>query len=142
MKENTKRCLILAVLVLTALLFAVYTISTFEPSRHPLSIRRVREMPGDIEIFYAGKTIISTINLALITFLLATYIDLYRKVKSEFTIALMVFSAVLLLYAFASSPILYMRLGFRPAGLGPFAILPDIFSCVAVSILIYLSFKY
>ena len=95
MKENTKRCLVLAVLVLAALLFAAYTISTFEPPRHPLSIRRVREMPGDIEIFYAGKTIISTLNLALITFLLVTYIDLYRKVKSEFTIALMVFSPIL-----------------------------------------------
>jgi hypothetical protein len=142
MKENTRRCLVLAVMVLAALLFAGYTISTFEPPKHPLSIRRVREMPGDIEIFYAGKTVISTLNLALITFLLATYIDLYKRVKSEFTVALMIFSAVLLLYAFASSPILYMRFGFRPAGLGPFAILPDVFSCIAVSILIYLSFKY
>jgi len=72
--------LVLAVLVVVALSVAAYNISTFEPHRPPLSIRRVREIPWDIEIFYAGKTVISTLNVALIMFLLATYIDLYRKV--------------------------------------------------------------
>jgi hypothetical protein len=32
--------------------------------------------------------------------------------------------------------------GFRPFGLGPFAMLPDIFTCIALSVLLYLTIKY
>ena len=85
---------------------------------------------------------ISTINVVLLVFLLATYVDIYRRKKSEFTVALMIFSVVLLLYALSSNPIIHLAFGFRAFGLGPFAILPDLFTCLAVSILVYLSFKY
>jgi predicted lysophospholipase L1 biosynthesis ABC-type transport system permease subunit len=142
MDKNTKRWLVLAAIVLAAVLVAVYDVTTYMPSPPPLSIRRGRITQGDIEIFYMGKSVVSTVNVALLIFLLATYIDLYRKVQSEFTIALTVFSMVLLLYALASNPIVYRIFGFHAFGLGPFAILPDIFSCIAVGILIYLSFKY
>jgi hypothetical protein len=32
--------------------------------------------------------------------------------------------------------------GFFPAGLGPFAMLPDLFTLAALGVLLYLSFKY
>ena len=142
MDMNVRRLSVLAAIVLVALLVAIYDIETYTPPPHPLSIRREHPTPGDIEIFYMGKTVVSTLNVALLIFLLAMYTDLYRKVKSEFTVALMVFSVVLLLYALAANPIVYRSFGFGAFGLGPFAILPDIFTCIAVSILIYLSFRY
>jgi len=97
--------------------------------------------PGDIELFYTAKTVVSTINVALVIILLLTYIEIYRKTKSEFTIGLMIFSMILLLYTLASNPITQRAFGFSAFGLGPFAMLPDLFACIALSVLLYLSFK-
>ncbi|MBC7130472.1 hypothetical protein H5T51_04545 [Candidatus Bathyarchaeota archaeon] len=75
-------------------------------------------------------------------FLTAIYADIYRKTRSEFTIGLIIFSAALLLYALTSNPIIIRAFGFRPLGLGPFALLPDLFAFAALMVLLYLSFKY
>ena len=98
--------------------------------------------PGDIELFYTIKTVISTVNITLVIILLFTYIDIYRRTKASFTIGLIIFSTILLLYTITSNPILQWPFGFRAFGLGPFAMLPDLFTCVALSILVYLSVKY
>jgi hypothetical protein len=103
---------------------------------------RVVAVDGDIEFFYTVKTIISTINVTLLIFLLITYIDIYRKTQSEFTIGLMIFSMVLLLYALTSNPLLHLIFGFYAFGLGPFAMLPDLFTCAALAVLLYLTVKY
>jgi hypothetical protein len=97
---------------------------------------------GDIELFYTIKTVISTVNITLVIILLFTYIDIYRRTKASFTIGLIIFSTILLLYTITSNPILQWPFGFRASGLGPFAMLPDLFACVALSILVYLSVKY
>jgi len=98
--------------------------------------------PGDIELFYTAKTVVSTINVALVMILLFTYIEIYRKTKSDFTVGLIIFSIILLLYTVASNPIMQWASGFRAFGLGPFAMLPDLFACIALSVLLYLSVKY
>lgn len=146
MNSNVKRGLFLVVMVALALVIAFWAI-TNAPSlvTFPLNVRRERVIsphPADIELFYTVKTVISTINVALLVFLLSTYIDIYRKIKSEFAIALTIFSMILLLHALSSNPLLYGAFGFRAIGLGPFAMLPDLFTCIAVAILVYLSFKY
>lgn len=97
---------------------------------------------GDIELFYTVKTVVSTINATLLIFLLITYIDIYMKTKSEFTIGLMIFSMVLLLYALTTNPLVQWIFGFRAFGLGPFAMLPDLFTCAALAVLLYLTLKY
>ena len=104
--------------------------------------RPSRPTPGDIELFYTVKTVISSINVMLLIFLLIGYIDIYRKTKSEFTIGLLIFSMTLLLYALSSNPLIHWLFGFRAFGLGPFAMLPDLFACVALSILLYFTIKY
>lgn len=96
---------------------------------------------GDIEVFYTIKTVISSINLTLLVFLLVTYVDIYRKTKSEFTIGLMIFAMVLLLYALSSNPLVHQLFGFRAFGLGPFAMLPDLFTLAALITLLYLTYK-
>jgi len=95
----------------------------------------------DIELFYTVKTVVSTVNMALVTILLFTYIEIYRKTRSEFTVRLIIFSLLLLLYTLTSNPIIHWIFGFRAFGLGPFAMLPDLFTCIALSILLYLSVK-
>lgn len=96
---------------------------------------------GDIELFYTVKTVISVVNVALVIILLINYIDIYRKTKSEFTIWLILFSLIMLIYTFASTPIVQMAFGFRAFGLGPFAMLPDLLACTALFIMLYLCLK-
>ena len=149
MTKYAKIGLILVVLIAVALLSALWA-TTFEPRPpqwEPWEPWRLRPFPfervrGDIELFYTIKTVVSSVNVALIVILLITYIGIYKKTGSEFTIGLMVFSMILLLYALVSNPVVHWIFGFRAFGLGPFAMLPDLFSCVALVVLSYLTLKY
>jgi len=136
--KNVKIWLVLGMLAAVALLVAFWAaISAPTPPRFPEG-----PLPGDIELYYTAKTVISTINIVLLIFLLITYIGVYKKTKSEFTIGLIIFSMVLLLNALTSNPLVTQVFGFRLFGLGPFAMLPDLFTCAALIILLYLSVKY
>jgi len=95
----------------------------------------------DIELFYTIKTVVSTVNIVLAAILLFTYIKIYSETRSEFTVRLIIFSTLLLLYTLTSNPVLHWIFGFRAFGLGPFAMLPDLFACIALSLLLYLSIK-
>jgi len=141
MNRNVKIWLILATLVMVALLTTFWAIINFHlpPSGQQ---RLPQGVPGDIELYYTVRTVISTINVTLLLLLLTTYINIYLKTKSEFTIGLMIFSIVLLLNALSSNPLVTQIFGFRAFGLGPFAMLPDLFTFVALAVLLYLTFKY
>jgi len=95
----------------------------------------------DIELFYTIKSIISTVNVSLTLILLFIYVDIYRRTKSQFTIGLIIFSLILLFYTISSNPFIQMLFRFRAFGLGPFAMLPDIFAFAALLVLLYLSLK-
>jgi hypothetical protein len=144
MNKSIRIWVILLVLIAVASLSALWAASTlwfpFPPFEHRLP--PPRDIPGDIEFFYTAKTVVSMINATLLIFLLLTYVDIYRKTRSEFTIGLTIFSGVLLLNALASNPLVIWIFGFRPVGLGPFAFLPDLFTFGALVILLYLSIKY
>ena len=135
--------LLLLILVVVAVLAALWATSTFW---FPLSPWQRRlppsyEIPGDLEFFYTAKTVVSTVNVTLLVFLLFTYVSIYWKTRSEFTIGLIIFSTVLFLNALASNPIVMWAFGFQPFGLGPFALLPDLFTFAALFVLLYLSIK-
>ena len=147
MNKNVRIWLILATLIVVAILAALWATSTFwfprypwrpwEP--HPLP---QHEIPEDIEFFYTVDAVVSTVNVTLSIFLLLIYVSIYRKTRSEFTIGLIIFSAVFLLNALASSPLFRGAFGFRPFGLGPFTMLPDLFTFGALLVLLYLSVRY
>ena len=61
--------------------------------------------------------------------------------KAEFSVGLIIFTVALLTYSVTSNPLIYGFAGFRlsGAGLGPFTMLPDLFTCIASAILLYLS---
>jgi hypothetical protein len=147
MNKNLRIWLILATLIVVAVLATLWAMSTFwfprypwrpwEP--HPPSQHQIIE---DIEFFYTAETVVSAINVTLSIFLLLTYVSIYLKTRSEFTIGLTIFSAVFLLNALASNPFIIRAFGFWPIGLGPFALLPDLFTLGALVVLLYLSVKY
>jgi len=144
MNKGVKIWLILATLIVVAILAALWASSTFWFPRFPWGPRPrpPENIPGDIEFFYVTKTVVSTINVTLLIFLLLIYVSIYRKTRSEFTIGLIIFSMVLLLNALASNPLVIRTFGFQLFGLGPFAMLPDLFTFAALAVLLYLSVKY
>jgi len=144
MNKNVRNWLILATLIVVALFAAFWSTSTYWLTPFPWEPRHLppQNIRGDIEFFYAVKTVVSTINITLSIILLLMYIGIYDKTRSQFTIGLIIFSAVFLLNALASSPLVIWAFGFRPFGLGPFAMLPDLFTCAALAVLLYLSVKY
>ena len=144
MNKSMRNWLILATLIVVAILAALWATSTFWFPHYPWGPHPPpsQNIPGDIEFFYTAKTVVSTVNVTLLIFLLFTYISIYRKTRSEFTIGLIIFSIVLLFYALSSNPLIHWTFGFRAFGLGPFAMLPDLFTCVALAVLLYLTIKY
>jgi len=141
MRKNTKLIAVLAVLVIVALGTAVWATYTFNRPFDPF--RPVppppRGNPGDLEIFYTSQAIVSSLNVALLIFIFAYNIDIFRKTKSKFTFGLLIFSTAFLVKDLTSNPIIIWIFGYRPQGLGPFALLPNIFEFVVLCTLLYLS---
>ncbi len=131
----------LSLLVIAALLVGGLAAIVYQPPMLGMGMMQGGMMSGDYEWYYSLKTGLSTFNIALIVALLAIYINIYLEVRSEFTLGLMIFSIVLLLYALTSNPMLHRMWGFHGSGFGPFAMLPDLFVSVALITLLYLSLK-
>ena len=147
MNKSLRIWLLLVILVVVAIFAWLLATSMFWFPPNPYEPWEPRFRPPgnlflDIELFYTIKAVISTVNVTLLVFLLATYVDIYRKTRSDFTVLLIIFSAVFLLNALASNPFVIRAFGYEPFGLGPFAMLPDLFTLAALSVLLYLSAKY
>ncbi len=140
MNSNTKTGLFLVVLIGIALIVA-----TSEIYLSPFGSLRPRPQqpnPMDLEFYYAAQTVVSTVNVSLTIFLLATFSGIYRRTRSEFSLGLVIFSTVFLIRDLAANPVVTKTFGFISYGLGPFALLPSLFELVALSIMIYLSVEY
>jgi hypothetical protein len=147
MSRNLKIWLVvvvIAVLTVAALaaFWAAYTLNQPREYRPPTRMPPSQINPADFEFYYVAKTVVSTINIALLIVLVATYASIYMKTKSEFTIGLLIFAIVFLMKDLASNPYVPGAFGFQLFGLGPFALLPDVFELIALSVLVYLSIKY
>ena len=141
MNNNTKVWLVVIVtLIAIALIAAIWASHSFTFPRRPLPT--TDDLQGDLEWFYIAQTVVSTVNVSLLIFLLTTYIDIYRKTRSQFTLGLLIFALVFFLKAITGNPLFMRAFGFAAFGLGPFALLPEVFELVALSILLYLSAKY
>jgi hypothetical protein len=87
------------------------------------------------------KTIVSFVNMALIVTLLALYYRIYSEIRSQFTLGLILLIFVLLMYAVTSNPLVHILFGYYPFGLGPFTVIPDLFTTFALLVLLYLSLE-
>jgi len=93
---------------------------------------------ASIEIFYA-KVVVSTLNMLLLAFLIHNYAKAYVNVKSRFSLGLLMMAVALLAGSFTANPLLQAFFGFRGTGIGPFLLVPELFTLAAVAILIWLS---
>lgn len=138
--------LIVATLIVLALLAWLWApeYSPFRPFPRLIENRTMPPRPvrGDIELYYTLKTVFSTLNAGLLVFLLVIYAEIYVKRKVAFTLWLGIICAVLLLDVLTSNPFVQYAFGFRAFGLGPFALLPDIFKLIALGVLLYLTIRY
>ena len=142
MDKGTRTGLLLVVLVVVAVLAALWATATFWlPFPHWGHGLPPYNIPGDLEFFYTVDAVVSTVNIAILIFLLASYVNIYRKTRSEFTIGLIIFSVVFLMYVLVSNPFVIRAFGFQLFGLGPFAFLPEVFTLGALVVLLYLNFK-
>jgi len=73
--------------------------------------------------------------------LIGIYVKLYRKIKSDFTLGLLIVMFAFLVYGITSNPLFYTIFGYWGFGLGPFQMMPDIFATLALGVLLYLSLK-
>ena len=142
--RNWRALLVLTVSIVVVLFTTIWT-STHLPMPPPPFSSRAMPPPiahEDIELFYTMSTVISTLNVTLLIFLLVMYLQMYISGKIEFTLWLAIICTVLLLNALTSNPLVHWIFGFHGFGLGPFAMLPDIFTLVASVILLYLTMRY
>jgi len=150
MNRNLKTWLILVILAVIAVAIlaaiwaatVIYQSEVYEPHFPFRPLQPPGYIPGDIELFYIVRTVLSAINITLLVVLVVTYVSIYIKTRSQFTIGLLIFAIVFLMKDVASNPFVIGAFGFRLYGLGPFALLPDLFEFVALTVLLYLSVKY
>jgi len=138
----------IAIIVVAAIAVGVISLQLAAPPQYTEGIWTPRRgmgmgsmMHGDLEVYYTAKILLSSVNAVLLLGLLVIYVDIFNQVRSEFTVGLIALNVALLLYAITSNPLIHRWLGFMGSGLGPFAMLPDLFTLIASAMLLYLSQK-
>lgn len=129
---------IIAAVVLGLILSAIL-IDVLEGSEFPIPIPP--EFLPAFKVAMTFKTIISFVNMALIFLMLGIYIDLYRKIKTNFTAGLLLLILVLLMNALTANPLYFLRFegAFISPGMG--FIIPELFTTIALTVLFYLSLE-
>ena len=134
--------LLLPILVLVALFAAFWAASILYPPQQ--SHKEVPSLPAGTTLSFSTLPTPYSLQstLHLLSILVITYVSIYNKTKSEFSFGLVIFAGIFLLKDITSSPFVSSPFGFFASGLGPFAVLPDLFEFAALTVLVYLSIKY
>ena len=142
MQKSLTTVVIIVTLIAVALATTAWAVSAFYQPFAPLRpTPPPPNNPDDFEFFYVAKTAVSSVNIALLTFILISNLYIFRKTRSKFTFGLLIFSIAFLLKDLTASPIVIWAFGYRLVGLGPFAFLPDLFEFVVLLVLLYLSLE-
>jgi len=92
--------------------------------------------------YYSNIQLVVTLgNVVLLLGLLYIYLQNYRKLKSRFSLGLMMFAVVLLLQALTSTPVIHSVIRYLGHGTEILAVLADLFEFVALAVLLYISYK-
>lgn len=142
MKKSTNVLIIIALILIAGIVGAFLGSTLTERQKRPDfdfdDLRRARESVG---IFLTIKSAVTTINITITLLLIGLYINIYKKIKSDFTLGLIIVMFSMLVYAVTSNPLFHALFGYGLFGLGPFTMIPDLFATVALSTLLYLSLK-
>ena len=135
MKENRSLAgIIVVALIVGAIAYVLASQGSFTIGRG-----MGQHQSGDYVIYYQIKAVLASVNAFLLISLSSIYWKVYSDTGLEFSLGLVIFSFALLLYSIVSNPLLVSVAGFRASGLGPFAMLPDLFTCIASFTLLYIS---
>ena len=143
MEKDTRNIIIVLMIVVAAIVgaaFASLTEVQFDRDRDDFPDPEEIEK-RDFTIYRTTAAAVATVNLVIGAALIMLYLEVYREVKSDFTVGLIMVTLSLMLYALFSNPLVHSVFGFRAFGLGPFAMIPNFFAMVAMSTLLYLSLK-
>ena len=112
-----------------------------DPNLEDLDYENLQLISSQLSAYIRGKTLISAVNVILLVYLFATYVDMYRQTKANFTLGLVFLSGALLSYSLFTNPVLLTVSGGSQGIriIRYFNFLPDLFTTVAGTILIYLS---
>lgn len=133
MNTNMKSGLMLAAIIVGALV-------GFALSEALLPSRNI-ELKGELGFYIVLKCILTTMNMASSLMLMSVYIRVYSDTNAKFSIGLVFVAFALFIYATTSNPIITAYCGFCVQGLGPFTMIPDLFSALALIMLLYLGEK-
>ena len=139
MKENKSLIGIIVVALLVAAVAYVLASQSSFTTGHGMGQGMGQHQSGDYLIYYKIKAVLASVNAFLLIALSSIYWKVYSDTGLEFSLGLVIFSVALLLYSLASNPLLVSVAGYRSSGLGPFAMLPDLFTCIASFTLLYIS---
>ena len=139
MNENRSLIgIIVVALIVAAVAYVLASQSSFTMG-HGMGQGMGQHQSGDYLIYYKIKAVLASVNAFLLIALSSIYWKVYSDTGLEFSLGLVIFSVALLLYSLASNPLLVSVAGYRSSGLGPFAMLPDLFTCIASFTLLYIS---
>ncbi|HPR42316.1 MAG TPA: hypothetical protein PK718_07220 [Candidatus Methanofastidiosa archaeon] len=109
------------------MLAAISFVEPLPPTRNPAF--------SNVAIF------LNVVNLTLCTVLIFIYFQIWRKTRSEFTVGLIILSMALFFHTIVANPLISNEFGYPHYNLGPFTLLPVLFTTIALSILLYLASK-
>jgi hypothetical protein len=147
MKKSTTVIIVIVIILIAGIVGALLGNALSERQRKPDPIRDdfnnedLRRAREDISTFLIIKSMVTTINITISLLLIGLYVNIYRDIKSDFTMGLIIVMFSMLVYAITSNPLFHALFGYGLFGLGPFTMIPDLFATVALSTLLYLSLK-
>ena len=136
---------ILMGLIVVALLSGVWawlTFNDFGIRVFPFSSMHPEFNLTGLLVLYVARTVLSTVNIAILSILTTAYAVIYSKTRSQFTIGLMIFAVVFLMKDVLSSPFVIGAARYTLSSLGPFALIEPSLELMALSVLLYLSIEY
>ncbi len=140
--NRTQKIAVLLVVLLALTVVAAFLLATYQNSLRPNLPHGFRYNVADLELYYTIRAIFTTINIVLTVIIIVSYADIYVKTKSPFTIGLLLFAILFLLKDIMLNPFVIGIFQFTILGLGPFAMIPDMFETAALLVLFYLAVKY
>ncbi|MFA5105357.1 MAG: hypothetical protein WC506_00155 [Candidatus Micrarchaeia archaeon] len=96
-------------------------------------------MNGNSGGFLTAAVLLNVINVVVLAFLIAQYITMYMRIKSEFTLGLIVLAYVLMAHSIMSSPVMFTDVANYGAAGSPLALMRAIFTTIAAGVLLYLN---
>jgi hypothetical protein len=99
------------------------------------------DTPGKMinQSFLFERILINSVASILIAIILNTYISLYLKTKSKFSLGLVIIAVSLFIQTLTANPFLLDLFNFRLVGSGLFSLVSSITTLIAIIALLYLS---